>query len=107
VYRYRATIKKVYDGDTVTADIDLGFGVTLVKQKLRLLNIDTPEVRGEERDIGLLCRDRLRDRILNENVTIKTYKDKKGKYGRWLVEIFLKDENINEWMLEENLAKKY
>jgi len=49
LYHYKAHITKVYDGDTVTADIHLGFNMVMRKQKLRLLGIDTPEIRGEER----------------------------------------------------------
>ena len=105
MYIYNAIIVSVYDGDTVTADIDLGFEVWLKGQKLRLLNIDTPEVRGKEKAEGIVSRDALRSRILGKEVKIKS--DRKGKYGRWLVEIFLDDENINSWLLAEGLAKPY
>ena len=105
MYEYKALITKVYDGDTITADIDLGFDTWLKNQKLRLANIDAPEVRGESRESGLLTRDKLRERILNKFVKIKSYG--KGKYGRWLVDVFLNDENINQWLLKENLAEPY
>ena len=105
MYIYNAIIVSVYDGDTVTADIDLGFEVWLKGQKLRLLNINTPEVRGKEKAEGIVSRDALRSRILGKEVKIKS--DRKGKYGRWLVEIFLDDENINNWLLTEGLAKPY
>ena len=105
MYIYNAIIVSVYDGDTVTADIDLGFEVWLKGQKLRLLNIDTPEVRGKEKAEGIVSRDALSSRILGKEVKIKS--DRKGKYGRWLVEIFLDDENINNWLLAEGLAKPY
>ena len=105
MYIYNAIIVSVYDGDTVTADIDLGFEVWLKGQKLRLLNINTPEVRGKEKAEGIVSRDALRSRILGKEVKIKS--DRKGKYGRWLVEIFLDDENINNWLLAEGFAKTY
>ena len=117
LYHYKAHITKVYDGDTVTADIHLGFNMVMRKQKLRLLGIDTPEIRGEERDEGLISRDRLSDLILNTDVHIVTHQDKSGKYGRWLVTIYAqlrdldKDEtswiNCNTLLLNENLAKVY
>ena len=50
MYEYRAFVRKVYDGDTITVDIDLGFEVMLKNQKLRLYGINTPEVRGESRE---------------------------------------------------------
>ena len=34
-YHYSAKVKEVYDGDTITCDIDLGFGITLNDQKFR------------------------------------------------------------------------
>ena len=96
---------KVYDGDTITVLIDLGFGVTF-KEKLRLYGINTPEVRGKERPDGLISRDRLRERILDEDVIIKTLKDKKGKYGRYIAEVYLEEENINDWLVSEGLAER-
>tara|TARA_R110000796_G_scaffold248124_3_gene374574 strand:- start:172 stop:510 length:339 start_codon:yes stop_codon:yes gene_type:complete len=108
MYEYRANIIKIYDGDTVTAKIDLGFKVNFT-ENLRLLRINTPEIRGEEREQGLISRDRLRELILNEDVIIKTKKDKKGKYGRYLAEIYLETEdgliNVNDWLVIEGLAE--
>jgi len=104
MYEYRAKILEVYDGDTVTAEIDLGFKIKFV-EKIRLYGINTPEVRGKEREDGLVSRDALRDRILGEYVTIKTQRDKKGKYGRYIGEIFIGEENINDWLVTEGLAE--
>lgn len=100
-YKYKAKIISVYDGDTCTAEIDLGFNITLT-EKLRLHGIDAPEVRGSERRKGLISRDRLRDKILDKEVIIKTHK--KGKYGRYIVEIYLDGVYINKWLVDEGLA---
>ena len=107
MYEYRAFVRKVYDGDTITVDIDLGFDVVLKAQKIRLLRINAPEVRGAERAEGLKSRDALRSKICNKWVKIKTQKDKKGKYGRWLGEVWLEDVCVNDWMLSESHAKEY
>lgn len=107
LYMYQAVIVKVYDGDTVRADIDLGFGTILKNQALRLWGIDAPEVRGESRAEGLNSKTWLAGRILNMEVIIKTHKDKKGKYGRWLAEIYQGGENINQWMIGEGHALEY
>jgi micrococcal nuclease len=61
LYHYRAVIAEVYDGDTVTADVDLGFSVWLRGERLRLARINAPEVRGDEKESGLAARDFLRD----------------------------------------------
>jgi micrococcal nuclease len=109
MYEYRAFVRKVYDGDTITCDIDLGFNMIMRNQKLRLVGINTPEVRGESRPEGLKVRDIVRSRVSNKWVTIKTHRDKKGKYGRWLAEIFEPDveESLNQWLLKEGHAKEY
>jgi micrococcal nuclease len=107
MYEYKALVTKVYDGDTITVDFDLGFGIMLKKQTIRLFGIDTPEVRGTEKADGIISRDALRQRILGKQVIIKTSKDKKGKYGRWLGEVFVEDENINQWLISEGYAKEY
>ena len=107
MYRYNAHVIKVYDGDTITVDIDLGLGVWLRGQKIRLAGIDTPEMRGDEKEEGRKVRDILRDMLLDEGVTIKTYKDKRGKYGRWLADVYYEGLFVNEWLLEEGHAKVY
>lgn len=107
MYEYRAFVRKVYDGDTIRVDIDLGFGISLGTQKVRLLRINAPEVRGEQREKGLISRNALRDKIGNKWIKIKTQKDKKGKYGRWLAEVWLDDTCINDWLIAEGFAEEY
>ncbi len=107
LYAYAARITAVYDGDTVTADVDLGFKVWRKDEKLRLHRIDAPEMRGDEREAGIVSRDALRQRVLDRDVIICTFKDTTGKYGRYLADIWLGDENINDWLLAEGLAVPY
>lgn len=103
-YTYYAVVSSVYDGDTITADIDLGFHAWMHNEKLRLSRINTPEVRGVEKERGLVSRDWLRKRINGKQIIIKTSKDKKGKYGRYLVEVFLDGVNINDELVKKELA---
>ena len=77
------------------------------KQKARLLGINTPEVRGKEREAGLVSRDRLRELIDGKDIIIVTHKDKGGKYGRLLATIFLDGVNINQQLVDEGLAEVY
>ena len=112
LYNYRANVVGIYDGDSVTLDIDLGLGIWSKGQKCRLSGIDTPEIRGEERIEGLKSKQRLCELILGKQVAVETARDKTGKYGRWLVTIWnLDDElgwvNINELLLSEGYAKIY
>lgn len=48
-YLYRAEVVSVVDGDTIDVDIDLGFYIWIKKQRIRLLDIDAPEMRGESK----------------------------------------------------------
>lgn len=111
MYEYKAKVISVYDGDTIRVIIDLGFGATLNGYdgkgvSLRLHGLNTPEVRGEQREQGLVSRDKLRERILDKDIRLKTFKDATGKYGRYIAEIYLEDENINEWLITEGLAER-
>ena len=71
LYTYKAIVSDVYDGDSCTVDIDLGFGIWARGVKLRLANIDTPELRGENREQGKQVRDYVRNLILNKQVVVK------------------------------------
>jgi len=108
LYTYRAVITSVYDGDTVVADIDLGMKIWLRNERLRLWGIDTPELhRGNNRHRARQARDFLRRQILDQRVIIKTIKDRKGKYGRYLAIIYKDGVNINELMVSEVFARRY
>jgi micrococcal nuclease len=98
----------VYDGDTITVNIDLGLDVYLNKQKIRLLGINAPEMRGKDKARGIKSRDWLRSKI-EERIIIIRIDDKKskGKYGRWLGVIIVDGVNINKKMVEMKLAVKY
>ena len=114
-YFYKAKVISVYDGDTITVDIDLGFNVTLHKQKIRLFGIDTPELRGLEREQGLISKKWLEDKILGKDIILESIKDKTGKYGRILGIIYTLDEtndkpqyiNINEQIINLGLGEIY
>ena len=49
MYEYKCKMVRVVDGDTVDVDIDLGFGVWLRKQRIRMYGIDTPESRTSDK----------------------------------------------------------
>ena len=113
-YVYKAIIRSVYDGDTVTADIDLGFNTWINNAKLRLYGINTPEMRGvsdEEKARAIKARDWVREKILNKEVIIKSLG--KGKYGRylsiiWTIEGDIISENtINDELIKLGMAEKY
>ena len=105
LYRYAATVTNVYDGDTITVDLDLGFDIIHHNQKIRLWGINTPEIRGDERPHGLSVRDRLRELLDGQDIVIRTHYDRTGRYGRVLGEVFITRDggwvNVNELLVDE------
>ena len=102
MYEYKCKVVRVVDGDTVDVDIDLGFGVWLRKQRVRLVGIDTPESRTkdlEEKKYGLAAKEFLTKWITSGGLTIKTTKDARGKFGRILGELWCFNTNVNEKMI--------
>ena len=109
MYEYKAVITKVYDGDTLTAEIDLGFKMWAKKVKLRLVGVDTPEIRTKdpvEKELAIKARDRVRDLCLGKEVIVKTHG--KGKYGRWLASVYVNgDLDLGRFLISEGFAKIY
>lgn len=86
-WTYPAHVTDAYDGDSITVEVDLGLKVG-IEVKLRLLGIDTPELYSEEHDAAIAARDYVRELLLDRWVLVRTHKDKTGKFGRTLVEVF-------------------
>jgi len=115
MYEYRCNVVHIVDGDTVDVDIDLGFGVWMKKQRIRLYGIDTPESRTrdlEEKKYGLAAKAFLTGMLDDEaGITLKTHKDAEGKFGRILGELWrttnYADQSINEYMIEKHHAVRY
>ena len=117
VYEYSCKIVRVVDGDTVDVDIDLGFGVWMHNERVRLHGIDTPESRTrdlEEKKFGLLAKDQVKHFLPEGSIqTLVTVKDKVGKFGRILGKFKIEDHQyptpttINEWMIRHHHAAPY
>jgi len=101
--------KQIYDGDSISINsLDLGFHVGFNKIKLRLFGIDTPEIRTKdkkEKEMGLKVRNWLRRKLKDKIFTLEVYG--KGKYGRWLADIFMGGKSIVKEMIKLKLGKEY
>jgi micrococcal nuclease len=107
ICKYKCQVEKVCDGDTITrAIVDLGFKTTVVA-KFRLYGINTPELRNPTLEEGRVARDRLKQLVLDKEVIIETDQDKKDKYGRNLVTVYIDEINVNQLLLDEGLAVEY
>ena len=99
MYEYRCTVLKVVDGDTADVDIDLGFGIVLTDERVRLMGIDTPESRTSDKveDLfGEAAKARLKELMADGGKLITTEdrkgEDMKGKFGR-----ILGDFKVERW----------
>lgn len=116
MYEYGCIINKVIDGDTVDVDIDLGFGVWLSDQRIRLIGIDAPETRTrdlEEKKAGLESKEFVESLLpIGTHQVLKSYQFT-GKYGRILGSFHVYDSKSDRWtdlcnlLLEEGYAVKY
>ena len=117
MYNYKISPLKVVDGDTIDAEIDLGFDIK-VKKRIRFMGIDTPESRTrdlEEKARGLAAKDRVKQLLDGcKNIQLKSHGI--GKFGRCLGEIMLdtvdgKEKitlvSLNELLISEGHAKEY
>jgi micrococcal nuclease len=103
--KYPAHIQDCYDADTCTADFDLGLNIVMRGQKVRLYGIDAWEMRGEEKPKGELAKAWMNAQVANKDVVLglvqkKKGGDKTGKYGRWLVIVFVGERNLNEELVQ-------
>ena len=112
IYRVKKVLK-VVDGDTIDADIDLGFSISLEK-RIRLAGIDTPESRTtdlKEKALGLEVKEWLKKRLEGaKDILIKTQlPDSTEKYGRILGKLYINNEetSLNEQMIDEGYAWSY
>ena len=117
MYTYKMSPLKVVDGDTIDAEIDLGFDIK-VKKRVRFMGINAPESRTkdlEEKARGLAAKDRVKALLDGcKNITLKSHGI--GKFGRCLGELHLDTVdgqekltlvNLNELLINEGHATKY
>ena len=116
MYEYKCNIVKIVDGDTVDVDIDLGFGVWLKDERVRVMGIDTPESRTRdkvEKTFGLASKARLKELLpIGSTQHLKTEidrsgEDKKGKFGRILGDFIVDEKRCTEILVEEGHAVAY
>lgn len=111
MYEYQAIVKRVVDGDTVDIDIDLGFGVVLRDERVRIMGIDTPESRTRdltEKVFGLASKERLKQLLGKKSILKCKEYDSKGKFGRILGDFTTNDGRmVTDVLIEEGHAVAY
>jgi len=116
---YKCKVLKVVDGDTVDVDIELGFGIVLTDERVRVMGIDTPESRTSDKveDLfGEAAKKRVKELMENDVILItqedKHGEDMKGKFGRILGDFYVeryegKREKLTEVMIDEGHCVPY
>ena len=116
MYEYKCKILRVVDGDTVDVDIDLGFGVWLKKERVRMMGIDTPESRTRdkvEKKFGLAAKAFVKSKMPVGSIQVlkteidKSGEDKKGKFGRILGDFLIDEDRLTDIMVSEGHAVAY
>ena len=107
MYTYSAVCTRVVDGDTIDVDVDLGF-VVFTRARLRFARINAPETRTRdlaEKERGYMAKDLIKSAIEGNDNKVRVTTTEKGKYGRWIAEIYVGETNLSDLLLENGLAK--
>ena len=102
-------VVKVIDGDTIRVNLDLGFRVGMTEQTLRLLRVNTPEIKGSTREAGMRAKAFTREWLgSHSNLLMRSRKIEPGhaiedSFGRYLVEVFGDDEKGEQTCLNDAL----
>ncbi len=110
MYEYRCIIIEVVDGDTVEVDIDLGFGVWMRAERIRIQGIDTPESKttdAQEKVYGMLAKKCVTDLLpVGKECTLMSM-EFRGKFGRILGDIKFDGVILSEYLIANHLAVPY
>ena len=110
MYEYNCKIVRVIDGDSILVDIDLGFGLWIHGESIRLFGVDCPECRSRDKDekaAGLAAKNFVEE-TLHVGGTYKLTTKEKSKFGRYLGVIMLSDKtSVNAALVTEHLAVPY
>ena len=115
VNEYDVVLLRSVDGDTVDVDIDLGFGIWLRNERVRIMGIDTPESRTSnevEKLFGKAAKERLKELLKDGGVLVTTEEkggeDARGKFGRILGDFKTPDGKlVTEVMIAEGHCVPY
>jgi micrococcal nuclease len=111
MYEYNCIINRIIDGDTVVVDIDLGFGIWIKSESIRLHGVDAPEIRtkdAEEKVFGKYAKDYV-EKLLQPGMpyTFISKQFSTGKYGRILGDFYIGDELLTSILLKNHVVAVY
>ena len=101
-------VKSVYDGDTFKVDIDQWPAVIGLDMAIRLLGIDTPELRGSdpnEKALGYEAKAFLIELLDANDIILMNVQ--RGKYFRIVADVIADGKNISKEMIKAGFAYEY
>lgn len=113
MYDYRGTIIRWVDGDTMDAQVSLGFYLTATL-RFRLLGskggVDTPEMNAKDpavRQAAMAAKARSME-LAPASSDVRLLTEKADEFGRWLARVVLSDgRDLGDVLLAEGLAVRY
>jgi micrococcal nuclease len=105
-YVYKAKVTHLVDGDTFDAIVDLGMNVH-IKARIRVLGINTPEIRGENKEEGFRSKFFVANMLERTDNEVILQSHSQDSFHRWLCDVYIGDDNLAEKLLSEELAVPY
>lgn len=96
LYWYGFKLKRVIDGDTIVGDIDLGFNMFINDQHIRVAKVNTPEVRGKEKEEGLKVKSSV-EGVLEAATEIRIHTTERDSFGRVIADVYVRH-HTESWM---------
>lgn len=109
-YTRRAVVRRVIDGDTIEVCVDGGYQ-RYSTERVRILRADTPEIRGAEREFGLISKKYVEEQLpVGSEIVLVSRKG--DSFGRWLAEVYYINElgeqvNLSDVLLNNGLAELF
>ena len=109
IQSWRARCTKVTDGDTIWVFADRGKR-DYSNMVLRLDGIDAPEKRGAEKELGMAAKDKMAELVkfgseIEWPLRVEIVKEKPGSWARWIARIYTKDENGEEFCINDKMVE--
>ena len=113
MYTYQCNIIRVIDGNTVDANIDLGFNVT-IRQRIKLYGVNVSDIRSADEKVrqqAIASKEKLAELLGNEFVC-ETLVNKRGKAGRVMGKLTINNADgskvdINQQLIDKGYAERF
>jgi endonuclease YncB( thermonuclease family) len=99
-------VVSIYDGDTFFCDVPEWPDIIGKRIGVRLADIDAPEMKGIEKEQGRISKQFLVEK-LRSAMTVELKNIERDKYFRIVADVYVDGKNINQMMLNAEMAEKW